>query len=70
MLSPVDEDRGQTHVSWSMVGAYCVHPSWLETVQQFKNIHCCLKAVKASYQMGNSVGFSHYGDILMPFNVM
>ena len=42
VLSPVDKDRGQTHVSWSMVGAYCVNLSWLVIVQQFKNVHCCL----------------------------
>lgn len=34
VLSPVDKDRGQTHVSWSTVSVYCVHPLWQE------NVHC------------------------------
>lgn len=28
VLSPVDEDKGQTHVSWSVVGPHCLHLSW------------------------------------------
>lgn len=41
VLSPVDKDRGQTHVSWSTVGEHCVHSSRQEKVQCFekKKIH-------------------------------
>lgn len=53
--SPVDGDRGQTHVSWSTVSMYSMHPSGQENGVLSK--YMLLSCVRTSYQIQNSECF-------------